>query len=99
MIIKPSVSRYRYASVVKDTDGFWLSPSEPSYSLEIRGSDIYHIVRDYDRLDLLAETYLGEARLWWVIAEFNNIFWMFDLEVGSTLRIPSYERLTMEVLS
>lgn len=92
------VNRYKYAIEVRDPEGYWLSSTLPDYTTEVRGSDILHVVRDSDRLDLLAYKYFGDSRLWWVIAEFNNIFWMFDLEVGTTLRMPSVERLNMEIL-
>lgn len=90
--------RYKYAIEVRDKDGYWLYSTLPEYSTEVRGTDILHVVKDSDRLDLLSHQYLGDSRLWWVIAEFNNIFWMFDLVPGTTLRIPSFERLNMEVL-
>lgn len=92
------INRYRYAIEVRDSDGYWLYNTLPDYSTEVRGNDILHVVKDEDRLDLLAHEYFGDSRLWWVIAEFNNILWMFDLTVGTTLRIPSFERLNMEVL-
>lgn len=49
-----------------------------------------HIVTGFDRLDTLANTYLGDASLWWQIANINpdvTIDWSV-LPVGTTIRIP-----------
>lgn len=49
-----------------------------------------HTVTGYDRLDTLANTYLGDASLWWQIADINpdvTIDWSM-MPVGVTIRIP-----------
>ena len=49
-----------------------------------------HVVREYERLDLLAARYFGDPDLWWVIAEANpEVFYPEDIEPGTSLRIPS----------
>lgn len=63
------------------------TPTEPD--------DIFHVVQDGDRIDLLAYRYLGDPTLWWVICDYNDIFFALDLELGLVLRIPSLERMTM----
>lgn len=47
------------------------------------------------RLDLIAAYTLGDARQWWIIAQFNNILDAF-LEVyeGRVIYIPSKERIS-----
>ncbi len=57
--------------------------------------DIFHTVQEGDRIDLLAYRYLGDPTLWWVICDYNYIFFPLDLELGSVLRIPSAEHAEM----
>ena len=46
------------------------------------------------RLDLIAATYLGEPRYWWLIAMHNNILDPYNEVVeGTVLFIPSQERV------
>jgi len=55
-------------------------------------------VVDGDRPDLLAHRYLGRADLWWIICDYNDIFFPMELEPGSVLRIPSVEHVNMRLL-
>jgi nucleoid-associated protein YgaU len=49
----------------------------------------YYSVRAGDRIDLLAERFLGDAELWWVIADANPQHMYYDyLPEGIVLRIP-----------
>ena len=52
--------------------------------------DAVHHVTSSDRIDSLAKKYYGDSRLWWVIAQVND---MDDpvsgLYIGRKLRIPS----------
>lgn len=51
----------------------------------------YHIVTGFDRLDTLAQQYLGDPSLWWQIANINpdvTIDWSV-MPVGATIRIPA----------
>lgn len=53
-------------------------------------SDIYIITDETDRLDLLADKYYGDSKMWWIIATANNINdATFFIEPGTQLRIPS----------
>ena len=65
------------------------TPSEPD--------DVFHVLQDGDRIDLLAYRYLGDPTLWWVICDYNDIFLPFDLELGAVLRIPSVEHIEMSI--
>ena len=48
-----------------------------------------YLVRDGDRIDLLAHRHLGQARLWWMIADANpEIHDWLALQAGTVLRIP-----------
>jgi hypothetical protein len=57
-----------------------------------------HTVIEGDRIDLLAHRYLGDARLWWIICDYNDIFFSLELAPGTDLRIPSIEHVQMRIL-
>jgi len=64
--------------------------------IKSRNTDIVHTVQYNEslRLDLLAHKYYGNALLWWVIAQANDIKDPIQgVPVGSKLRIPSIESL------
>jgi len=43
-----------------------------------------------DRLDIIAEEFLGSADLWWSIMDFNpEIIDPFSIPVGTVIRIPN----------
>jgi hypothetical protein len=60
--------------------------------------DVFHIVVEGDRVDLIAYRYFGRAELWWIVCDYNDIFFPLDLESGRTLRLPCVERLEMRIL-
>lgn len=93
-----SYDRYKFADKVLGERGYWLSPNPPFVDTAERRDDRHHTVKQGERLDTLAHRYLGDPALWWVIAEYNNIFWMLDVRVGRELRIPSYEHTHMRLL-
>jgi|GEM_PF-1620366 len=46
------------------------------------------------RLDLIANAFYDEPRLWWVIAQYNNILDIYgEVIPGRILQIPSKERV------
>ena len=91
--------RYRESLIINDGDTYWVAPPRREVDSTPRWDDIFHVVKQGERLDTIAYHYYANASLWWVITDYNNIFWMFDIEVGQTLRLPSYEKLVMEILS
>ncbi len=50
--------------------------------------DIFIMIKETDRLDLLAFKYYGDVTMWWVIAQANHIKNTFYVPVGTQLRIP-----------
>lgn len=56
-----------------------------------RPDDRFHKVQPRERIDLLAYRYLGDAKLWWVICDYNDIAFPLKLVTGDVLRIPSEE--------
>lgn len=74
--------------------------------IEIKGSqnDRYHLVKYRDTLNRLAWEYYQElqedtSKLWWVIADANNIFNPLDISeyIGKEIIIPDLIRLRMEL--
>ena len=47
--------------------------------------------KEYDRLDSLAEKFLGDGRYWWAICLLNDFTFPFGQQVaaGTILRVPS----------
>lgn len=88
------VSRYEASTVVfdpkKNTIRLGLFPPILKEDLE-NDSDIIIQVQDGDRIDSLAQRYLGDGRYWWAICIMNDInLPMGDfLLPGKKLRIPS----------
>lgn len=50
--------------------------------------------RTAGRIDIIAAMFLGEPRLWWIIAQYNKILDPFaELVAGAQIYIPSPERV------
>jgi hypothetical protein len=64
-----------------------------------RPDDRFHIVIEGDRIDVIAFRYLFDCKLWWIIADYNDLFFVLELPVGIVLRIPSIEHVHMRILS
>jgi len=93
----PTTSRLRFLDlVVVDGVTFWDLPELPDFLPQ--PDDRTHVVEGHDRLDILADRYYGDVTLGWVIAHANDIALLpIDLQVGSTLRIPS-RRYVLDLL-
>ena len=63
-----------------------------------RPDDVFHTVVEGDRIDLIAYRYLGRAELWWVICDYNEIFFPLELPLGQVLRIPLADHVEMRLL-
>jgi len=88
----------RYANCVLYVDGSdeFIGARE-RIDTSSQADDIFHTVQAGDRIDLLAYQYLGDATLWWVICDYNDLFFPLELEIGMVLRIPSMEYVMMRV--
>lgn len=51
-------------------------------------SNFEYVVRQGERLDIIANRFLHEDKYWWVLALVNNIPYGFNLSAGTKLRIP-----------
>ena len=89
----------RYATCVLYVDGnVEFLGSRPSIDTSPRADDTFHTIVEGDRIDLIAHRYLGSTLLWWVVCDYNDIFFPLKLEAGTVLRIPSVEHTQMHLL-
>ncbi len=89
----------RYAICVLYVDGSQeFLGSRPRIDTSPRPDDVFHVVVEGDRIDLIAYRYLGRSELWWVICDYNDIFFPLELVPGATIRIPSLDHLEMHIL-
>ena len=87
-----SNSRYtgNALSLITGSDGVQRTTILPNEPVATQFSFRLHVVTGFDRLDTLANTYLGDSSLWWQIADINpdiTIDWS-SMPVGTTIRIP-----------
>lgn len=87
-------SNSRYAndtlSMITGSDGIQRTTILLPAPAATQFSFMLHTVTGFDRLDILASTYLGDPSLWWQIAAINpdvTIDWSV-MPVGATIRIP-----------
>ena len=90
-------SRYASAALYTGLDETFLGTRQ-RVDTTPRPDDRFHTVIEGDRVDRLAARYLGRAELWWVICDYNDVFFPLELEVGAVLRIPSLEYVTMRLI-
>jgi len=90
-------SRYRDCILYQDGDTKFIG-ARSRIDVAPQPDDRFHVIIDGDRIDILTYRYLGDPTLWWMICDFNDIAFPLDLTVGVTLRIPSLERVMLELL-
>jgi hypothetical protein len=45
-------------------------------------------IKGEETLDAIADRFYGDDKLWWLIADVNNILFAFDVQPGDTIIIP-----------
>lgn len=91
-------SRYRNCLLYRDgTEEFLGSRSFPAIAEE--ADDILYTVREGDRVDLLAAHFYGREDLYWIVCDYNAIAFPLELPVGTTLRLPSPERVFLSIIA
>lgn len=86
-----ATSRYQTATIntVEASDGTRQEMRVPFPRSRV-ASFTYYAVRAGDRVDTLSHYFLGDASLWWMLADVNpEILDWLDLNVGDVLRIPN----------
>ncbi len=94
-------NRYKDCYIIrrhKDDGGYIHLSTYRKRKIINRTTDIYHTVVINDTLDKLAYMYYQDEKLWWVIAEYNNLSFPFELEVGKTLILPDYNTVVNKIL-
>jgi|TARA_E500000318_G_C3552828_1_gene209717 hypothetical protein len=83
-------NRYKNITVTKTNLGRTYRRSTIYPDIPVTDQDIYVIVADGDRYDILAQTYYGDPSLWWVIATANSSNNRASLNPisGTQIRIP-----------
>lgn len=83
------LKRYNGLDIINDAKGKRNYVTILYPTIEPDPSDIYIIVYESDRLDLLAYKYYGDVRYWWIIAQANNLGkGSFNVNTDTRLRIP-----------
>ena len=89
----------RYSTAVLFTaPGEEFLGARPRVDTTPRPDDRFHTVVAGDRVDSLATRYLGQAELWWIVCDYNDLFFPLELELGAVLRIPSVEHVNMRLI-
>ena len=91
-------SRYTTCALYVDGDQEFIGARQ-RIDTTPRPDDVFHTVVEGDRIDLIAYRYLGRAELWWIICDYNEVFFPLELVIGIVLRIPSVDHLQMRVLA
>ena len=46
------------------------------------------VIRESQRLDHLAQEYLGNSHLWWILAALSDIGWGLQVPPGTVINVP-----------
>jgi uncharacterized membrane protein YgcG len=91
------MNRYSQTTILKNINEFTATLGVEYYgtttypSIPLSDTDIYVITEFGDRLDVLANIYYKDSKLYWVIASANAENMTFDslsIPIGTQLRIP-----------
>jgi len=84
------MARYNRQIIQRNFNGKKVFTTTRYPEIKKRVTDIYVIVTDSDRLDLLAFEYYNNTSLWWIIAQSNNLGkGTLRIESGLQIRIPT----------
>ncbi len=85
------MSRYSKQKILKTKQGTRYYRDTKYPDVPISFNDIYIITTSGDRYDTLANQYLGDSSLWWMIASANPEYSLgsYYPPIGVQLRIPS----------
>jgi hypothetical protein len=90
-------SRYAKSVLYTCSDEEFIG-ARPKLDIAPRPDDQFHTVVEGERIDLIAYRYLGDAALWWMVCDYNEIFFPLELEAGMVLRMPSIDYIQMCIL-
>jgi hypothetical protein len=96
-------SRYEPTPLYQDGREVYLGTRQP-VRLNPADDDSFVTIGMNERVDALAYrvwgTQLGAAaaKLWWVLCDINDIINPFAIPIGTVFRVPTAERVALEVL-
>ena len=94
----PKITRYADENII-EYEGKKMYEIRDTIDISFRNTDEMYTVNEGDTLRDIAYRVWGEARYYWIIAEFNKIIDPFkNLVVGTELRYPSLLRIREEIL-
>jgi hypothetical protein len=85
------MSRYSKQKILKTKQGKRYYRDTKYPDVPVSFNDIYIVTTSGDRYDTLANQYLGDSSLWWMIASANPKYGLgsYYPPIGVQLRIPS----------
>lgn len=87
-----------YSGVVFQFDDGSLALDRVPLDYEQSDADRYYTVGDMEEIDMIAYEGYNNSKLWWVIADANNILFPFQLDRGTTLLIPDEDQVQIQSL-
>jgi nucleoid-associated protein YgaU len=92
------ITRYSEENII-DYEGNSIYEIRDKIDTSFRDGDIDYVVKDSFKLTDIAMSLYNDARLWWIIAEFNDIIDPFKkIDAGTILRCPSLRRINEEII-
>tara|TARA_R110000744_G_scaffold248351_1_gene364750 strand:+ start:2700 stop:3002 length:303 start_codon:yes stop_codon:yes gene_type:complete len=83
------MNRYQFQRPIVKLDNKRIQGQTIYPAIMPRSTDLYIVVRDGQRMDTIANEYYGDASMWWIIAQANNIGGgTLFLQPGKQIRIP-----------
>ena len=96
--MRTTVSRYKDSDLIT-YDGERMHGIRDKIDTSEQFDDSIYSVKAGDDLKNIAFNLYKDARLWWVVAEFNDIIDPFEnMRTGKNLRYPSLVRITRDIL-
>ena len=83
------MKRYENNKIKIDKDGKRVYATTYYPKIPLSNSDQFIQTKDGTRLDNIAQTFYGDASLWWIIAKANGIRGIISLKSAVKLRIPA----------
>lgn len=86
-----ALKRYRSDSVLGNGSYYGTANAVSVIRDNIKNGNIktkIYILKERERLDIIAGKYYGDGRLWWVIAAASNIGWSLQVPPGTRIVIP-----------
>jgi hypothetical protein len=81
-----------YNGTVFEFDDGSLSLDRTPLVYEKSENDRYYTIGEGESLDGISNQAYFNSKLWWMIADINEVFFPLDLSIGETFVIPDYNK-------